>query len=214
LEPSISSTASKRRLEVYEVKRGNVAGSVTASPGLPALNTVGICAVYRPARSCWRTPGYVCASGSSTAGWNRVAEVAVTAALPSSPLVMLSPNARNLVIGSLAGATTVTGKLQVSVRCKASVAVHVTVEAPTLNTEPDAGVHTVTTGALPFTVVAAPYVTGTAIPVIDCTICAAGHMSLGGSGTGVGGGVGVGAAGLPQPARTKRLEAKLVSSRT
>jgi hypothetical protein len=93
--------------------------------------------------------------------------VAVGAAVPSSPLVMLSPNARNDVADNLGGASTVTGKLHASVRCKASVAVHVTVEIPTLKTDPEDGVHAVTTGGLPFIAVAAPYTTATAIPAID-----------------------------------------------
>jgi hypothetical protein len=69
---------------------------------------------------------------------------------------MLSPNATKEVAASIGGGTTVTINVQVSVLCNASVAVHDTAVCPTLNIDPDAGVHVVVTGALPFTAVAVP----------------------------------------------------------
>jgi len=52
---------------------------------------------------------------------------------PSSPHVMLSPNATNVVTLRRGGGgmTTVTGNVQFAVRCCASVMVQVTVVAPT-----------------------------------------------------------------------------------
>jgi hypothetical protein len=69
---------------------------------------------------------------------------------------MLSPNATKEVAASSGGGTTVTSNVHVSVRCNASVAVHDTAVCPMLNIDPDAGMHVVVTGALPFTAVAAP----------------------------------------------------------
>ena len=65
---------------------------------------------------------------------------AVSALLPSSPLVMLSPKAKNRVTASFGGggtARTVIANEQTSARCSASVAVHDTVVVPTLNVDPD-----------------------------------------------------------------------------
>jgi hypothetical protein len=76
---------------------------------------------------------------------------------------MLSPNARIRVLASCGtGAPTVTVKLHDAVACAASVAVHRTVVVPTGNTDADAGLQLVCTGATP------PVATGaakvTAIP--------------------------------------------------
>ena len=73
----------------------------------------------------------------------------VSEARPSSPYVMLSPNARNFVRRILGGAVTVTVTLQLDVRCWASVAVQVTVVAPSGNVTPLAGVHDVVIGDAP-----------------------------------------------------------------
>jgi hypothetical protein len=52
------------------------------------------------------------------------------AAVPSSPRVMLSPNAANLVRPMLGGRVTVTAKVHEADRCRPSVAVQVTVVEP------------------------------------------------------------------------------------
>jgi hypothetical protein len=69
---------------------------------------------------------------------------------PSSPAVMLSPNDMNEVVDSFGGLRTVTTNEQLSVRCSASVAEHVSVFCPMLNAVPVAGVQVVVTGASPF----------------------------------------------------------------
>ncbi len=69
---------------------------------------------------------------------------------PSSPAVMLSPNARNDVVDSFGGLVTVTRNEQLSVRCRASVAAQVTVFCPIVNGDPATGVQVVLTGACPF----------------------------------------------------------------
>ena len=77
--------------------------------------------------------------------------------LPSSPQVMLSPNASNEVtisVGGGAGASTVTPNVHGWVaRCSASLAVHDTVCTPTSNSDPDVGLQVTVTGALPLVVV-------------------------------------------------------------
>ena len=62
-------------------------------------------------------------------------------------------------------AVTVTGNEQLAVRCRASVAVHETVVAPTLNTDPDCGEQLDVTGGLPFAVVGFGNVTAIDVPV-------------------------------------------------
>jgi hypothetical protein len=110
---------------------------------------------------------------------------------------MLSPNARNEVVDSLGGLSTVTRNEQLSVRCSASVAAHVTVFCPTVNADPAAGVHVVVTGACPFATVGAVKVTLVDTPSIDCAVIAAGHVIFGGSGVGgTGFGTWVGVDGL------------------
>jgi hypothetical protein len=113
---------------------------------------------------------------------------------PSSPAVMLSPNARNDVVDNLDGLVTVTVNAQLSVRCRASVAAQVTVFCPIENGDPATGVQVVLTGACPFDTIGALKVTGVAPPSTDCAVCAAGQLIFGGSGvigTGVGTWVGV-----------------------
>jgi hypothetical protein len=119
---------------------------------------------------------------------------------------MLSPNATKVVAASSGGGTTVTNNVHVSVRCSPSVAVHDTVVCPMVNNDPDAGVHVVVTGALPFTAVAEPYTTGVATSVVvKWMICGVGHVIFGGSGT-TGGGTGVGVVLLEQPATTTAFD--------
>ena len=76
--------------------------------------------------------------------------------LPSSPRVMLSPNATNFVRLILAGAWTVTAKLQLSTRWRLSVAVHETAVVPMPNWVPLPGVQVVVTGDAPPMTVAVP----------------------------------------------------------
>ena len=121
------------------------------------------------------------------------------AAFPSSPHVMLSPNATNLVRVMRGGLVTVMLKTQESVRCSASTAVHVTVVDLTGNSEPLGGVHAVAIGALPPTTVAAPYTTFTGEPNGEERVWDNGHVILGGSE-----GAGVGAAGWPLQAAAPR----------
>ena len=66
----------------------------------------------------------------------------------TSPAVMLSPNARNLVAFRL-GPTTVTANVQLAVRCWASVAVQVTLVEPTGNDDPLDGLQPTMTGVVP-----------------------------------------------------------------
>jgi hypothetical protein len=67
---------------------------------------------------------------------------------------MLSPKATNRVTLIRGGAATVTLKVQVSLRFRASVAVQVTTVDPTGKLSEGAGVHCVATGAAPPTMVA------------------------------------------------------------
>ena len=69
---------------------------------------------------------------------------------------MLSPKATKLVAVILGGTVTVTVNVHVSVRCRESVAVHVTVLGPTGKIDPIAGTQAVVTGVAPPIVVAAP----------------------------------------------------------
>jgi hypothetical protein len=79
----------------------------------------------------------------------------VTEFCPSSPAVILSPNARNDVVDNLDGLVTVTVNEQLSVRCNASVAAQVTVFCPIENGDPGTGVQVVLTGACPFDTIGA-----------------------------------------------------------
>jgi hypothetical protein len=74
---------------------------------------------------------------------------------PSSPDVMLSPNATNDVVDNLDGLVTVTVNEQLSVRCKASVAAQVTVFWPIEKGVPAAGVQVALTGAWPLATIGA-----------------------------------------------------------
>jgi hypothetical protein len=94
------------------------------------------------------------------------------------------------------GGLTVIVRLQLDVRCCASVAVHVTVVAPTGKVDPLAGVHVSVTGALPPMTVADAYTTGIGDASGEVNVCEAGHETLGGS---AGGGVGVVGVLPPQP---------------
>jgi hypothetical protein len=67
---------------------------------------------------------------------------------------MLSPNATNFVARILGGAVTVIENVHVSVRCRLSVAVQVTVLEPTEKIDPLGGTQAVVTGDAPPTVVA------------------------------------------------------------
>jgi hypothetical protein len=89
---------------------------------------------------------------------------------------MLSPNARNFVRLIRGGAVTVTRKVHELARCRASVAVHVTVVAPTANVDWLAGVQATCTGDSPPVVVAVPYDTGTDVPVGDATVIGEGQL--------------------------------------
>jgi hypothetical protein len=71
------------------------------------------------------------------------------AVVPSSPAVMLSPNATKRVSEIGARASTVTVSVQLLVRCFASVAVHVTVVVPMGKVAPLSGVHVMFTGRVP-----------------------------------------------------------------
>ncbi|MFA5910094.1 MAG: hypothetical protein WC815_15035 [Vicinamibacterales bacterium] len=86
----------------------------------------------------------------------------------------------------------VTGKVQDAERLSESVAVHVTVVAPSGKVELEAGVHATATGSLP--PLAVGVVNVTAVPLADVVLAVigAGQVSVGGSGVGVGVGVGSG----------------------
>src|SRR5258708_149883 len=108
---------------------------------------------------------------------------------PSSPAVMLSPNATNLVAVSIGGASTVTVNEHASARCSTSVAVHEIVVVPMPRTVPDWIEQLVKTGGLSLTTVGLG--TGTAIvsPLLSGMVCDAGQEIFGGPS--VGGGVGL-----------------------
>src|SRR5262245_12702761 len=106
--------------------------------------------------------------------------------LASLPSVMLSPNATYRVAPMRGTASTVTVKVQRSVRCIASVATQADVELPSGKLEPDGGVHVTVTGATPPVTVGAGNVT-VAFRLVVRTDWFAGHATLGPS---AGGGVG------------------------
>jgi hypothetical protein len=72
---------------------------------------------------------------------------------------MLSPKATNLVTAMVGGGTTVTANVHDARRCRASVAVQVTVVAPKGNSDPLAGEHVTVTGGAPPVTAAELYVT-------------------------------------------------------
>jgi NADH dehydrogenase FAD-containing subunit len=69
---------------------------------------------------------------------------------------MLSPNAANRVVVIVGGAWTVTPNVHDAARCRASVAVQVTVVDPIAKSVWLAGVHETVTGGAPLVGVAAP----------------------------------------------------------
>src|SRR5579862_8571122 len=90
-------------------------------------------------------------------------------AVPSSPHVMLSPNARKEVVVSLGGGSTTTGKVQDAARAFASLVEQVTVVVPTGNVAPLTGVQLVLSGAWPPVTVGAPNETGCPDPSSEST---------------------------------------------
>jgi hypothetical protein len=109
---------------------------------------------------------------------------------------MLSPNATNDVTDSRGGCCTVTLNVHWSVRCRESVATHVTIVVPTLKFDPLAGVQVVLIGGAPPVDVTVPYCTDT--PALVGAVTAdggAGQVIFGPSGYGS---TGVGFAGLAQ----------------
>ena len=65
------------------------------------------------------------------------------------PSVRLSPNAMNFVLSSWGTGVTITEKLQRPLRARESVASHVTVVVPFLNSDPAAGAQATVTGGAP-----------------------------------------------------------------
>src|SRR3954447_2615640 len=94
---------------------------------------------------------------------------------------MLSPKARNDVVASRGGVSTVTMNEQLSRRCSASGAVQVTVAWPIVNGDPPAGEQLVVTGSGRLRTDGAVNGTGVAAPSSDWAVCAAGQVILGGS---------------------------------
>lgn len=107
---------------------------------------------------------------------------------------MLSPNPTNFVSLIRGGAVTVTANEQLAVRLRVSVAVHVTVVAPTLNVDVLVGKHDTVTGGAPDEPIALPYTTVIGTPSGDAAVTGCGHVMMTGGGS-VGGTTG--AAGLP-----------------
>jgi hypothetical protein len=102
--------------------------------------------------------------------------------------VRLSPKATNLVTARMAGGTTVTTKVHDARRCRASVAVQLTVVTPRGNSDPLAGEHVTVTGGAPPVTAEELYVTGGGGLVCASRMTESGHRICGGSG--IGGGVG------------------------
>src|SRR5581483_4992747 len=123
--------------------------------------------------------------------------LSVSGFVPSSPYVMVSPKARNRVSEIFGGGVTVTSNEHDCDRCSASTTVHVTVDTPTGNSDPFAGVHVTFSGGCPPATVGLSNGTGMSAPTGDSTGSAFGQVIVGAAG---GGGGGVGAAGLLQPA--------------
>jgi hypothetical protein len=102
---------------------------------------------------------------------------------------MLSPNARNFVFEIRGLGVTATLKLQVAVRCRASVAVQVTIVLPSGKLAPDCAEHVTVTGAWPPEAVGTVNATGNGTLSGDSNVMDAGHDTVGAAGGG-GGGVG------------------------
>ena len=105
------------------------------------------------------------------------------------PLVILSPNARNFVFEIRGVGVTATLKLHVAVRCRASVAVQVTMVLPSGKLAPDCAEHVTATGAWPPEAVGTVKATGRGTLSGDSNEMDAGHDTVGAAGGG-GGGVG------------------------
>src|SRR5262249_54851279 len=88
---------------------------------------------------------------------------------PSSPSVMLSPNARNDVTDSFGGSCTTTLNVQLAVRALASLVVQVTVVVPTVNDAALTGRQLVVNGGCPPVIVGAANETTCADPSSDST---------------------------------------------
>jgi len=134
----------------------------------------------------------VSADGSCTRGRNVDAATIVLEFRPSSPHVMLSPNARKRVRVRLGGAVTVTLNPHVAVRPAWSVTVQVTAVEPTWNVEPLGGAQVSVVGAVPPVTVAGGYGTGNGAPDGDVTDTGAGHAR---DGAATAGGVTIGGVG-------------------
>lgn len=119
------------------------------------------------------------------------------------PSVMLSPNAANVIALTRGGGATVTVNVHESLRCCASVTVHVTEVGPIGKLDAGGGVHAFVTGDAPPAVRGGGYGTLTGCPSRDGTDCAAGHVMRGAS---VGGdGVAMGVAAHPAVVDTARM---------
>jgi hypothetical protein len=94
---------------------------------------------------------------------------------------MLSPNARNDVTGSFGGGCTTIGNVQLALRERASLVVHVTVVVPTVNAEPLTGRQLVLSGAWPPVTTGAANETGCADPSSDSTGAGASGHAIDGS---------------------------------
>jgi hypothetical protein len=96
-----------------------------------------------------------------------------------TPLVMLSPNATNLVTDSRGTRVTVTAKLHEALRCSLSRTVQVTLVDPTGNADPVGGRHVVVTGAAPPLTTGEGYVTVTGFASRACTTGGVGQLIVG-----------------------------------
>jgi hypothetical protein len=94
-----------------------------------------------------------------------------------------------LIVGA-AGRLTLTAKVQEADRFRASVALQLTVVAPTEKSDPEGGVHDWLIGGIPFNTFGAVYVTATAPPSEDVADTFDEQASVGVDGVGVTGGAG------------------------
>jgi hypothetical protein len=116
----------------------------------------------------------------------------------TTPTVMLSPKARNLVFEIVAIRPTLTGKTHEAERFSESVAVQDTSVDPSAKVDPDGGAQLTATGDCPPSASGVGYVTAT--PLADVLVeIGDGHDNVGAAGGGgvtTGGGVVVGAVGV------------------
>lgn len=151
--------------------------------------------------------GYEADGISTRRAFGYPSRLAVVAGGETSPAVMLSPKARNVVRDSCgSGAATVTVNVHDLVVCTASVAVQRTVVAPTGKSEAAAGVQLVCTGAMPPALTGDEYETVMPLLLVAATDTLTGHemLSPGVADGGVGGGVDeVGDVGDEQPNTTR-----------